>query len=169
MKSARPARPMRRDELRKFKNIVVVFGSRDYTSPAIFDDCMVGFMTDYEIDPTETVFVSGMAPNGPDKMIVDWCKEKGYAWHECPADWDNLDAPGARIKVNPRTGKKYNALAGFVRNGEMANISTHGLGFWDGKSPGTADMIKHCKAKESMKFRLIRVPEVKDGTKPQGS
>lgn len=164
MKPARPARPMRRDELRKFKNVAVVFGSRKFDDYAIFDDCMVGYMNDYEIDPTETVFVSGMAHNGPDAMLVTWCKEKGYAWHEVPAQWDNLDAPGARIKINT-AGKKFNALAGFDRNREMANISTHGLGFWDGKSPGTMDMIKHCRAKESMKFRLIRVPEKSDGQK----
>lgn len=163
MKSARPPRPMRRDELRKFKNIVVVFGSRGYNDYEVFSDCVEGYIVDFNLSIENTVFVSGKAPDGPDNMIIEWCKEKGYAWHEVPADWNNLDAPGAVIKTN-KHGKQYNARAGFDRNKEMANISTHGLGFWDGKSPGTNDMREHCEAKESMKFRMIRTPEVKHGT-----
>lgn len=168
MKAARPPRPMRRDELRKFKNIVVVYGSRDFNDYDTFSACVEGYIADFGLAKETTVFVSGKAANGPDAMIIKWCIDNGWAWHECPADWDNLDAPGAIIKVN-RNGKKYNAKAGFDRNRDMANISTHGLGFWDGKSPGTKDMVGNCKVKESMKNRLIRTPEEPNGEKPQGS
>lgn len=56
-----------------------------------------------------------------------------------PADWDNLDAPGAVIKV--QNGRKYNARAGHDRNLKMAVIADALIAIWDGKSPGTKDMI----------------------------
>lgn len=156
MTDGKPIRPIRRDELRKFKNVVVVFGSRKYRNREMFDTCLEGYIADYKLTPEDTVFVSGMA-NGPDDMIIQWCKENGWRWHECPADWDNIDVPGARIKTNPQ-GKQYNALAGFTRNQDMANISSHALGFWDGHSPGTKDMVERCGNKQ-LKIRCIRVQE----------
>lgn len=155
MSDGKPIRPVRRDELRKFKNIVVVFGSRKYKNYEIFGACVEGYIADHRLTREDTVFVSGMAPNGPDALIVEWCKHNGWRWHECPAAWDDITVPGARIKTNG-AGKQYNALAGFVRNQEMANISTHGLGFWDGHSPGTSDMIDRCN-KKKLDARYIRV------------
>jgi hypothetical protein len=156
MNDGKPVRPIRRDELRKFKNVVVVFGSRKYRDTVTFEACLLGYIKDNHLTPEDTVFVSGLA-NGPDKMIVDWSKQNGWRWHECPADWDNLDAPGARIKKN-FAGKEYNAAAGFTRNQDMANASSHGLGFWDGHSPGTKDMVERCKDKKLI-LRIIRVTE----------
>jgi hypothetical protein len=158
MSDGKPVRPIRRDELRKFKNVCTVFGSRKFKDDDIFDACLQGFIKDNHLTPENTVFVSGMA-NGPDKMIVDWCKKNGWRWHECPADWENLDVPGARIKTNP-AGNKYNSLAGFTRNQEMANVSSHALGFWDGHSPGTKDMVERCNDKK-LTIRIIRVPSGK--------
>lgn len=154
MSDNKPVRPIRRDELRKYKAIAVIFGSRKYDNEEMFDACLEGFIRDFQLTKEDTVFVSGMA-SGPDTLIVKWCKRNGWKWHECPADWSNIDVPGARIKTNQR-GEKYNALAGFTRNQEMANIGTHGLGFWDGHSPGTEDMISRCTDKK-LKLRVIRV------------
>lgn len=164
MSDSKPVRPIRRDELRKFKNVVVVFGSRKNIDEETFEACLEGFIREWAMTPENTVFVSGMAHDGPDKYIVSWCKAKGWRWHECPADWDNIDVPGARIKKNAQ-GKEYNALAGFMRNQEMANVSSHGLGFWDGHSPGTEDMMGRCQEKQ-IKLRIIRVQDQADGTKP---
>ena len=155
MNDGKPVRPIRRDELRKFKHVVVVFGSRNYKDEEIFDACVTGFIRDHHLTKENTVFVSGMAVTGADAMIVEWCKRNGWRWHECPADWDNIDVPGARIKINS-AGKKYNALAGFNRNQEMANVSSHGLGFWDFQSPGTGDMVERVRDKKLI-LRLIRV------------
>ena len=157
MSDGKPIRPIRRDELRKFKNVCVVFGSRKYNNEEIFAACLNGIIKDWKFAPEDTVFVSGMA-SGPDMMIVEWCKKNGWRWHECPAAWDDIEAPGARIKVNNH-GQKYNALAGFMPNQEMANVSSHGLGFWDGNSPGTRDMVDRCKEK-NLQLRVIRVSEV---------
>lgn len=160
MSDSKPVRPIRRDELRKFKNVVTVFGSRKYDDKQTFESCLLGFIADFHLTSEDTVFVSGMANTGADKLIVDWCKANGWRWHECPADWANIDTPGARIRTNSQ-GKKYNSLAGFQRNQEMANVSSHALGFWDGVSPGTEDMMTRCNVK-SLKIRMIRIPAEKD-------
>ncbi|YP_009212898.1 hypothetical protein AVU38_gp049 [Ralstonia phage RSL2] len=162
MSDGKPIRPIRRDELRKFKNVVVVFGSRKNVEEEIFDACLSGFIRDWSLTPENTVFVSGMAREGADKQIVDWAKLKGWRWSEFPADWDNIDVPGARIKMNAQ-GKQYNALAGFMRNQDMANVSSHGLGFWDGHSPGTKDMMERCNDKK-IKLRMIRLKDEPNGT-----
>lgn len=160
MNQNKAVRPIRRDELKKFKNIVVVFGSRKFEDKVLFNDFLLGFIGDWKMTPEDTVFVSGLA-NGPDKFIIDWSLKNGWRWHECAAKWDDLDVPGARIKVNGG-GKQYNARAGFDRNQEMANVSTHGLGFWDGVSPGTKDMVDRCNEKK-IKLRLIRLPGKTNG------
>lgn len=153
MSEGKPVRPIRRDELRKFKNIVVVFGSRKFSNESIFDACVKGFATDNGLTPENTVFVSGMA-KGPDLDIVDWSKKNGWRWSEFPADWGNIDVPGALIRTN--ASGQYNARAGFTRNQDMANVATHGLGFWDGVSNGTKDMVERCKAKQ-INLRIIRI------------
>lgn len=161
MSDGKLTRPIRRDELRKFKNVVVVFGSRKFRDKETFSACLTGFIVDNNFRPDDTVFVSGMA-DGPDKLIIEWCKENGWRWSEFPAAWDDLTVPGARIKKNA-AGHEYNALAGFTRNQEMANVSNYGLGFWDGHSPGTQDMITRCHEKK-MKLRLIRTQGVEHGS-----
>ena len=155
-------RALRRDELRKFKNICVVFGSRKFRDYDLFVDCLIGFMDDFSLTKENTAFVSGMASDGPDNFIVRWCRENDASWHEMPAAWDDIDAPGAVIKTN-KHGKKYNALAGFTRNQDMVHVCSHGLGFWDGSSPGTKDMTERCNAKESLFMRLVRTAESTDG------
>lgn len=158
MSDVKAVRPVRRDELRKFKNVCVVFGSRQYKDDSTFEACLLGFIKDKNLKKEDTVFVSGMAPNGPDEQIVRWCKAKGWRWHECPAKWDDITVQGARIKTRPN-GDQYNVLAGFMRNQEMANVSNFGLGFWDGHSPGTKDMVDRCNDRDNLKLRIIRVKE----------
>lgn len=155
MNEGKPVRPIRRDELRKFKNVVVVFGSRKFKDYDLFGACVEGLIADHHFTPADTVFVSGMA-QGPDIFIVNWSKEHGWRWSEFPADWANLDVPGAIIKPGPRGD--YNARAGFTRNQDMANVSTHGLGFWNGSSTGTKDMVDRCKQKQ-INLRIIRIQD----------
>lgn len=154
MSENKPVRPIRRDELRKFKKIAVVFGSRSFSDATIFDGALWDFVKYWQMTPEDTVFVSGLA-KGPDAMVIEWAKKNGFRWMECPAAWDDLEAPGARVKVGPK-GNKYNAKAGFDRNVDMANISTHGLGFWDQVSPGTKHMVDACH-KQEVKLRMIHL------------
>lgn len=155
MSDGKTVRPIRRDELRKFKNVVIVFGSRKFKDRETFDACVDGFVKDNHMTREDTVFVSGMA-QGPDLFIVEYAKQYGWRWHECPADWKNLDAPIVSIKDGPYG--RYNALAGFQRNQEMANVGSHGLGFWDGKTSGTRDMVDRCNEKKLI-VRIIRIKD----------
>jgi hypothetical protein len=91
-----------------------------------------------------TEVVSGCAP-GADKLGERWAKENEVPVKPFPAEWDNLKAEGARIKVN-KWGKKYNANAGHDRNEQMAVYvgKDGGLIAMDGGS-GTNDMKKRAK------------------------
>jgi hypothetical protein len=63
-----------------------------------------------------------------------------------PAQWDDLTVKNCVVKVN-NFGKQYNALAGHNRNKEMAEYATHLILIWDGKSTGSANMLKQAKEK----------------------
>jgi len=97
--------------------------------------------------PEDVVFLSGMAENSPDMMIVKWCKERGYPWAEFPAAWDDLDAAGAVIRYT-RSGKPYNAVAGHDRNRLMGDFGSHLIVFWDGLSPGTRHMREYAMSRK---------------------
>lgn len=95
-----------------------------------------------EARPGEKIlYISGAAKTGADALIIEWCEVRGHPYLPMPAEWDNLDAPGAVIRINSR-GKKYNVKAGFTRNEDMAKIATDLLVFWDLRSTGTGDMYK---------------------------
>jgi len=49
------------------------------------------------------------------------------------------------IKLFPAEWDKYGKSAGMKRNLQMAQYCTDAIGFWDGKSKGTAAMIKMCR------------------------
>lgn len=66
--------------------------------------------------------VCGMA-GGADAAGKRWAEANKIPVAPFPADWS-------------KNGKG----AGYVRNREMAEYATHGLGFWRGESRGTAHM-----------------------------
>lgn len=66
---------------------------------------------------------------GPDRYGHDWAVLRGIPVKKCPAVWDYKGA-------------------GFERNNEMADYADAALIFWDGKSTGTADMIKRMKVRK---------------------
>lgn len=72
----------------------------------------------------DTVIVSGGA-RGTDSLARRYAEEKGYEYHEFPADWNT-----------------YGKSAGYRRNEEMhrfiAGHENRGvIAFWDGQSRGT--------------------------------
>uniref|UniRef100_A0AB39ACL3 GTP-binding domain protein n=1 Tax=Erwinia phage Fifi051 TaxID=3238787 RepID=A0AB39ACL3_9CAUD len=101
---------------------IVVFGGRDFTDIDRMEFVIRKLVEENFItDPCE--LVCGMA-RGADITAFRLFSELGIRIHEFPADWDRL-------------GKR----AGFVRNGEMAEFCTVGIGFWNGISHGTKHMI----------------------------
>ena len=57
--------------------------------------------------------------------------------------WSNLEVPGAIVKTNWHG--KYNARAGIDRNEQMGDYADALIAVWDGKSPGTKNMIANAK------------------------
>ncbi|HWT40113.1 MAG TPA: hypothetical protein VN081_02475 [Dongiaceae bacterium] len=89
--------------------------------------------------------ISGMAKTGADYFAVLYAEANKFPLKECWAKWDDVKAPGAKVKTDDR-GREYNANAGFDRNTEMAKMATHLVAFWDGRSKGTEHMISTAKA-----------------------
>lgn len=72
--------------------------------------------------------VCGMA-SGVDTLGLRYAEREGLTIHRFPANWQQL-------------GKR----AGFVRNCEMGDFGDRLLAIWDGKSPGTRQMISYMKS-----------------------
>lgn len=91
-------------------------------------------------DVTEHIY--GCAA-GIDECGKKWARSKYIESKPFPADWANIDAPGAVVREN-RYGK-YNANAGKDRNQAMADYCEPGdvlAAFRWNNSPGTSDMIR---------------------------
>lgn len=114
---------------------LIVAGGRDYTNTTRVFRLLNKLLLE---EPTLEI-ISGLA-RGADTLGRNWAKMKSVPYHDCPADWDNVDVPGAIIRYH-KDGRPYNAGAGNQRNQHMANICDSLLVFWDGKSTGTKNMI----------------------------
>lgn len=116
---------------------VIIAGSRGITDHEHVDAAMAR-MLDHEgwsIDIDE--IVSGMCPNSPDMLGVQWARANKIPVKEMPAKWLLADA----IK-DPSAGRR--------RNVEMAkHAGKDGIlvAVWDGKSPGTKHMINAARSR----------------------
>jgi hypothetical protein len=70
------------------------------------------------------VIVSGAA-RGADTLGEQYARERGYQIRRYPADW-----------------YKYGKKAGPLRNDLMARNADALIAYWDGRSPGTSNMIE---------------------------
>jgi len=80
------------------------------------------------LDFKVTEVVCGCA-NGPDEIGRLWAIETHTPYTKFPAYWD-----------------KYGNGAGHKRNEQMAEYADALVLFWDGKSPGSKDMLKRAEA-----------------------
>jgi hypothetical protein len=71
-----------------------------------------------------TVVLSGTA-RGVDRMGEEWAKSHKIPIERYSADWE-----------------KYGRRAGHIRNAEMVKNAEALIALWDGKSPGTKDVIE---------------------------
>jgi hypothetical protein len=85
--------------------------------------------------------VCGMA-RGPDLLGLEWAKHQGLENRvaQFPAQWD----------------EPWKKAAGFIRNSLMAWYATDLLAFWDGKSPGTKNMIETAR-RDGLRVEVVRV------------
>ena len=105
-------------------------------------------ITDFEVIKTAidscpftiTEVVSGGA-KGVDLLGEKYAGEEDIPISVFKPLWNDLEAPGAIVKVN-RYGK-YNAKAGIDRNEKMGDYADALIAVWDGFSKGTRHMIKY--------------------------
>ena len=101
---------------------VVVAGSRTYNDYEAFSRVLSGYLQRFDL--SDVVIISGRASRGADDMAVRYCEEHQLPYVSYFAEWDQL-------------GKS----AGYRRNLQMCEASTHVLVFWDMKSKGTRHML----------------------------
>lgn len=89
-----------------------------------------------------TCIIEGEA-SGADRMAREWAEDRNVPFDPYPALWHDIERPGAVVRTN-RYGKKYDLLAGPVRNTKMLREGrpNAAIGFPGGS--GTADMAKQC-------------------------
>lgn len=102
----------------------IIAGGRDFNNRTIMFPILLKY-----INNSKDIVISGDA-QGADTLGEEWAETFGIeVWH-FPAKWE-----------------KYGKSAGFIRNAEMADHADALIAFWDGKSKGTAHMIKTMKSK----------------------
>lgn len=101
---------------------LIIAGSRDFDNAELLNSkCLI--LTSGLWQSDRLVVLCGMA-QGADKLAYHWAIDHGFKVLEYPADWT-----------------KHGKSAGPIRNEEMAKNADMLVAFWDGKSPGTKDMI----------------------------
>jgi len=99
----------------------IIAGSRECTDYNI----LLSAIQDLSWKPS--VIISGSA-RGIDQLGEKYAIENGIQLIRFPAQWD-----------------KYGKRAGFIRNEDMAKKADALFAIWDGKSPGTKNMIELAK------------------------
>jgi hypothetical protein len=98
---------------------VVVAGSRSFADFGLLCERLDVFLS----QRSEVVIVSGGA-RGADRLGERYAALRGLPVERFPADW-----------------ARYGRSAGFRRNKAMAEQADAVVLFWDGQSPGTAQML----------------------------
>ena len=105
---------------------IIVAGGRDFTDYALLSETLDVILKRYTL--REVQIVSGCC-RGADALGERYAREHGIPVVRFPADW-----------------QAYGKAAGPIRNRKMAEYASEGEGilvaFWDGKSRGTASMIR---------------------------
>ena len=94
---------------------------------------------------------------GADAIGGAWAKARGIPCDEFPAAWNDLTQPDAVIKINWR-GHKYDALAGFRRNRQMADQKPDVVLTFPGGA-GTASMVNLARERGIRIVRLMSYPK----------
>jgi hypothetical protein len=116
----------------------IIAGSRNLN----IDDFMDAIEACPFVGELETI-VSGTA-KGIDQLGEEYAQAANLNLVRFPADW-----------------QQFGRAAGFIRNKEMAEFADSLIAIWDGKSPGTKNMIANAK---SMKLRIfVWDASIKDG------
>lgn len=122
---------------------VIIAGSRSFNDYALLREHCLSVLQE-KMRTHRVIVVSGHA-RGADALGERFARELSLPLELHPAKWQLL-------------GK----AAGMVRNAEMAKCSDALIAFWDGKSRGTAQMIKFARHKGLDMF-ILDYTRIKSG------
>lgn len=114
---------------------IIIAGGREFTNYALLKN-VCDHMLSVVRTTSDVTIVSGGA-RGVDKMGERYATEHGINLIVMNADWET-----------------HGKSAGYKRNQEMADVSTHLVAFWDGKSRGTKHMIDIAK-RDGLKSHVV--------------
>lgn len=117
---------------------VIVAGGRHLKDYAFLTRKLDAILSAFKL--SEVAIISGGA-SGADSLGERYAREHHLQLIVVPALWS--------------LGNK----AGPIRNAWMAEIATHCVVFWNGRSPGTRSMIQIAKAK-GLPLRVVRYEEI---------
>ena len=103
---------------------IIIAGSRGFNFPDVMEFYVNDIIERESWESEHIEIVSGTA-KGADRLGEELAQYYDYRLKRMPADWD-----------------KYHKAAGYIRNKHMAEYADAAIIFWDGKSKGTAHMIK---------------------------
>lgn len=123
-------------DIKKFK--VIIAGSRDFDDYQLLKSKVDKILSNKR-KTHQIIIISGTA-RGADRLGERYAKESGFEPPiKMPADWD-----------------KYGKKAGHIRNQEMLDIADAVIVFWDGKTPGSKNMISITqKSKKPLRIILF--------------
>lgn len=123
---------------------IAVVGSRSFTNQEYGFGVLDGLRALWETDDGHyTTIVSGAAA-GADTVAKLYASNRALNYVGYPADWNDLSHPDAVI-LTGRSGKQYDAKAGFRRNQTIVDNCDVVVAFWDGTSRGTKDTLQRAK------------------------
>ncbi|MBQ2991677.1 MAG: DUF2493 domain-containing protein [Clostridia bacterium] len=105
---------------------LIVAGSRYFKDYERMEKELDYFLSKREKDEIE--IVSGGCPTGADAFAERYARSRGLALQVFPANW-----------------RRWGKMAGPLRNRHMAEYADALIVYWDGKSSGTANMIKEAE------------------------
>ena len=116
---------------------IVVAGCRDFHDYELAKEYIEQSISEIRHEH-ELIFLSGEC-SGADRLGEQFAKENHFAIEYYPADWAS-----------------YGKSAGPRRNKQMAEAADYVICFWDGKSRGTASMIRYAKQlNKPVKIKII--------------
>jgi len=115
---------------------VIIAGSRNFHEAPVIERAIK------ESGFNITEVVSGCA-HGVDKLGENWSWQNDIPVKQIPAKWNDWeDEIAYRVKLKKRSdGSKYNVMAGFNRNDEMAQYADALIAVRVNMSRGITDMI----------------------------
>lgn len=108
------------------KNRIIIAGSRWFTDYSEAKKFITSSIVNFQMGES-WILLSGRC-KGADQLGERFARENGWPIEEFPADW-----------------RKYGRAAGPIRNQKMVDTCDAIICFWDGKSKGTASLIRYAR------------------------